>query len=48
MMLRQGVEKGQRRPTRQGGADPRRLNNETEAQGKKKKREKEETTMKRG
>jgi hypothetical protein len=32
---RQGVEKGQRRPTRQGGADPRRLNNNTGAQGKK-------------
>jgi hypothetical protein len=29
------VEKGQRRPTRQGGADPKRLNNETGAQGKK-------------
>ena len=32
---RQGVEKGQRRPTRQGGADPRWLNNEIRAQGKK-------------
>jgi hypothetical protein len=41
------VEKGQRRPTRQGGADPRRLNNETGAQ-EKKERKKEETTMKRG
>jgi hypothetical protein len=32
---RQGVERSQRRPTRQGGADPRRLNDETGAQGKK-------------
>jgi hypothetical protein len=32
---RQGVKKGQRRPTRQGGADPRRLNNNTGAQRKK-------------
>jgi hypothetical protein len=29
------VEKSQRRPTRQGGANPRRLNDKTGAQGKK-------------
>jgi hypothetical protein len=42
-----GGGKGQRRLTRQGGVDPRRLNNETRAQGKKK-RKKGETTTKRG
>jgi hypothetical protein len=39
---RQGVEKGQRRPTRQGGADPRRLNNNTGAQGKKREGKRED------
>jgi hypothetical protein len=43
----QGVEKSQKRLTRQGGVNPRRLNDKTGAQGKKE-RKKEETATKRG
>ena len=44
----QRVEEGQRRLTRQGGMDPRRLNNETGAQGKKREEKKEKTVTEGG